>query len=137
MINPNIIESKFLRSRLTTNKTYLWKDVNEDTAKQILSLVELQDAESIILLFYDSKMKFWVLTNLRLITSEEPIVLQDIHRVDIIDILESHENKMNGNHINIYLKNGERTILEVEVGTWHVMYSILKFIIMHNDTESR
>lgn len=132
MKSISAIEAKFLRSKILTTSTKLWKDTDITTQNKIIKSVDLTIDESFVLCFFLNDNCWWAITNKQLIISDldrvRYLLLYSVTKIEPSDILNGKTAKQDIQ--TLVLKNEqEEIVLKLEKGTWHVIYNIFKFII--------
>lgn len=131
-MNISIIKSKFKRvGGELLKKTFLWKEnqYNDCLYNKILENTDIDEKPIIFFNDLDEK-QFWCLTDKRLFISSDLnyIYLNDLMKIDILDIKDNPNNKTSSTLLTLYTRN--QTInLTVEYGSWHIIYNIFKYII--------
>lgn len=138
MKSPSIIEAKFLRSKTQSSFTKLWKEGSQGDKDLILNNVNLLVDEIAIIYFLPNQTYWWLLTNKRLIISDNQhtgyISLAEVKKVEPKEIFEGRVSKSENTDLNLYLNNKEIK-LKVEQQTWPAIYEVLKFITADNQKE--
>jgi len=133
MIVVKTVEAKFTRSGIKTKKTILWKEIQDDLKDEIENKIRFLESEECIICFMESKKNILLLTTNRVIILgnrvNTVIPYTSIKKVDINEIFEDKKNKKKVDSINLILKSDETVTLKIEIGTWPVMLSIIKFLV--------
>ncbi|WP_185226484.1 hypothetical protein [Chryseobacterium indologenes] len=127
--NINIVKSKFKRIKQNFFKTDLFENLKKDQQEQINSNILYLDNEIPILGYFFSSNNFWILTDLRLITSSTKVFLDDIEKVEVPEIFIQGKNNYECNSIKIIRKDQTDFDLDLENLTWYAVLNILQFII--------
>lgn len=134
MISTKTIEAKFKRAGINPRNTLLWRDVPIDLKLKIQANIKVDADESIIISFYQSPHYYLLFTTNSLIVSENyKITKLDYKFIDEIklnDIFDGDQSKAENELINVFLKSGASINIKVEKGTWHIIFSILKLLIL-------
>jgi hypothetical protein len=137
MISKSSIEAKYRRAGISPQKTWLWVDMPTEKKDELQRYVQLQDDESPIICYFESVEYILLFTMQSIIiidkgkTDHYPYNV--ISNVALDEVFGGQKTKQENDIINLYLKSGEMVNLVVEVGTWHVLYNILRLIISQND----
>jgi len=127
IIKSSIIKSKIKRSGIALQDTQIFEDKN--TVNDFTFNFLLNEYEEIIMKF-ENDINKWVLTNYRLLFPNRlsQILLGDIIGVDIQSIRNQESTKTNNTSIDLLLNNQKSVSLNVEKGTWPLMFEIFKYI---------
>lgn len=132
MKSESAIRAKFKRLNVKSSNTKLWEDVHENIRSKVEQQIKMVDGEIKILFALIDASYWWILTNHRLILSENDFIryfnLDEIDKVEPNQIFEGEVSKQECSELNLYLDNG-RVDLKLEQNTWHAIYNILKFVI--------
>jgi hypothetical protein len=137
MITKKTIEAKFRRAGISFERTHLWIDMQEKLKVEVQNRVHLLSNEFNVICFYKSLEYVLLFTTQRLIVLNNGTV--DYHLYDSIfdvklnKIFNSEQTKKENDEINIILKSGKQIDIIVEIGTWPILYSIIKLISSLSD----
>ncbi|UGU17915.1 hypothetical protein LS482_08545 [Sinomicrobium kalidii] len=128
IVKASIIKSKIKRSGVEFVDTYLFD--SKDLVNNLGHNIFLHPDEEVIMQYQKEQIR-WGLTNMRLILPNKlnQIVLEEITGVDFEKIKNEESTKFNNQTIDLHLRNGNRFTLNVEKGTWHLIFEIFKYII--------
>ncbi len=132
MKSQTSIESKFQRSKNKGKLTKLWKDIPANLQSFILTSISLDSVEVPIIIFYDDINNWWLLTSKKIFISQKnknfAINLFEIDNVELKKIFDGEVSKDKNSAVQILVKNVYFD-LDVEQGTWPLVYDILRFVI--------
>jgi hypothetical protein len=132
MVSKKTIEAKFKRAGINPEKTYLWEEMKRELKAEIQNIVRLLHDEAFIICFYKSSNYFLLLTTHRIIIVENRHIIEvmytSINEVKLNEVFSGGQTKMDNDTINIVLKSKQTIDIKVEIGTWHILYSIIKLI---------
>ena len=132
MKSQSAIEAKFIRLNVKASSTKLFADLNSAIQKSIKQSIPLLDDEKIVLCYVPQKEYWWAITNCRLILSENHqyniIDFEDIESIEANDIFDNDVTKQDCTRLELKV-HYKYINLEVEKGTWHLIYNIIKFVI--------
>ncbi|SMO62997.1 hypothetical protein SAMN06265171_103391 [Chryseobacterium rhizoplanae] len=129
--NINIVKSKFNRIKQDFFKTDLFENLEDNIQQQINNNVLYLDNEIPVLGYYASSYDYWLLTNIRLITSDFIIFLDDIEIINIPEIFDEGRGNSECESLAIVEKDSGIYTLKLERLTWYVIFNIFNFIIKH------
>jgi hypothetical protein len=132
MKSASIIGAIFSRSKIQPACTYLWKAMLPSIKLVISDQTTFNTGEDPILSFYIDSNKWWLLTTERIILSYgsiKNIYISEIQNVDLNELFEERTNKSDLNTIQLKINNIFFD-LEVEKRTWHVVFNMLKFMLI-------
>ncbi len=130
MFSISAIKGKFERSGIDFRKTFLWEKISSSEKQKIST--DLKVDEKGIIYYTESAEYFWLLTNERIIISNEKFYnLSDLIKVDFINIKANPSEKMSNRELTLFT-NSTQFNLFFEENSWHVFYNIFKFIIDKN-----
>jgi hypothetical protein len=131
MFSISAIKGKFERSEIDFRKTFLWEKISF-SEKQKFS-TDLKVDEIGIIYYTESPEYFWLLTNERIIISNEKFYnLSDLIKVDFVNIKANPSEKISNRELTLFT-NSIQFKLFLEENSWHVFYNIFKFIIDKNN----
>ncbi|WP_425291220.1 hypothetical protein [Spirosoma linguale] len=127
-MNSAIIEAKFRRYNVESERLFLRKSA-PDNVKDVLNSIPSVIEKDLIVIFYRSSNCFWAMTLEKIIIFSEgswlTVLFQDIDKIDT-DFLD--QPKQNISEIGLLMKNSSTARLAVEETTWHVVLGILKLL---------
>jgi len=128
-MKTSIIKAKFKRNSQELKHTFLWEIAPQDLKLKVKDKIDI-DEEPLIIFDDKTDNKFWCLTNKRIFISDkfDYIYINDLRKVDILDIKKNPNNKINSIELVLY-SDLEISKIIVEKKSWHIIYNILKFII--------
>ncbi|WP_348800609.1 hypothetical protein [Flavobacterium adhaerens] len=131
MFSISAIKGKFERSGIDFRKTFLWEKLSP-SEKQIFS-TDLRVDEIGIITYKESEVYSWLLTSERIIIQNANWHnLSDLKKVDINNIKMNPNEKISNRELTLFT-NSNNFKLFLEENSWHVFYSIFKFIIDKNN----
>jgi hypothetical protein len=137
MISKKSIEAKYRRSGVLPKKTWLWADMPENEKSEVQRYIQLQLNECIIICYFQPPEYVLFLTTQGVIIvngdKTERYSYESMKDVKLEEIFTARKTKQESDVINILFKSSEVIDIIVEVGTWHVLYSILKLIIISQE----
>lgn len=129
-LSKNIIEAKFERASALLLQTKPWRQMTADE-RQYFEKMPLYEDESPILGFFKNDNYLWMLTTDRLLIfdsgSFKSFKFSEISEIEIIGLEDGTIAKQNISAIRI-MSTESNINLELEQGSWHVIYPILQFI---------
>ena len=129
--NINIVKSKFNRIKQDFFKTDLFENLEDNIQQQINNDIVYLDNEIPVLGYYDSNDDYWLLTNIRLITYDFIIFLDNIEIINIPEIFDEGRGNSECESLEIVKKDSSIYTLKLERLTWYVIFNIFNFIIKH------
>jgi hypothetical protein len=130
MKKASIIRAKFLRSNIQTTTTMLWVELKDK--ELIRSNIRLLENEEVILCYVPNTKYWWLLTEQRLIIFEDLkvkyIQFVKINSIEPKEVFDAEKSKYDSTKLVLDTPDGDMVLI-VEEGTWHVIYSILKFVV--------
>jgi hypothetical protein len=137
MISKSSIEVKYIRAGITPQKTWLWDYVPTEKRQELQRYIQLADVKAPVIGYFKSVEYILLLTMQSIIVISNGKVdrypYNVITNVALDEVFGGQKIKKENDIINLYLKSGETVGLVVEVGTWYVLYNILRLIISQND----
>ena len=134
MKNISLVEAKFIRSKLKSISTTLWDSTDNLVKETIIDKVRFELNEKPIICYFKKSSYWWILTNVSLIICNNNCIanyqLSNIHTVELNDLFDGIVKKKECSNLQLYI-NGQRIDLELENGTWPILYDIFKFITRH------
>jgi hypothetical protein len=132
MLSISAIEAKYKRAMLNVTDTFLWSDMSNDQKDAISTQVELALGERVIIYYCKSLDYWWVITNQRLIISDNKTLsfcpFEMIIKVDFPGAEKIEANKKGIDSVNIVLSGGYSKLVFVENTTWHFFYDLLRVL---------
>jgi len=130
MLSISAIKGKFKRSGIDFKKTFLFDEYpfsNEKILKQF------RIDEKCIIYFIRDTSYSWYLTNKGLLIPSENkyVELSSLTKIDFLNIKENPTLKTANTELTLFTINDELKFY-VEEKSWHLFYSIFKFIIESN-----
>ena len=127
IIKSSIIKSKIKRSGIALKDTQIFED-NHIENKLAFNFL-LNENEEVIIKF-ENDIDKWVLTNYRILFPNKlsQILLGEIIGVDIENIRSQESTKNNNTSIDLLLSNQKKVSMNVENGTWPLMFEVFKYI---------
>jgi hypothetical protein len=129
--NINIVKSKFNRIKQDFFKTDLFENLEDNIQQQINNNILYLDNEIPVLGYYASNDDYWLLTNIRLITSDFIIFLDDIEIINIPEIFDEGKGNSECESLEIVKKDSVIYTLKLEKFTWYAIFNVINFIIRH------
>jgi len=130
MFSISAVKGKFERSGIDFRKTFLCEKISP-SERQIFS-TDLRVDEIGIITYKESEVYSWLLTNERIIIQNANWYhLSDLKKVDINNIKMNPDEKISNRELTLFT-NSNNFKLFLEENSWHVFYSIFKFIIDKN-----
>lgn len=137
MISKRSIEAKYRRAGVSPKRTWLWVDMPKEKRDELQMYVQLEDDESPVICYFKSAEYILLFTMQDIIVISEwqsvRYAYNTINNVALDEVFKGQNTKQENDIINIYLKSGQTINLVIEVGTWHILYNILRLIISQND----
>lgn len=131
MFSISAIKGKFKRCGIDFRKTFLWEETSSSERQKFST--DLRVDEIGIIYYGESVEYFWLLTNERIIISNEKFYnLSDLIKVDFVNIKETPSEKISNRELTLFT-NTIQFKLFFEENSWHVFYNIFKFIIDKNN----
>lgn len=127
--NINIVKSKFNRIKQDFFKTDLFENLEKNAQQQLNSKILYLENEIPVLGYFYSVDNFWVLTDFRLITNFTKVLLDDIEKIDIPEILIEGKSNYECNSLQIIKNDNTDFKLSLENSTWYAIFNILQFVI--------
>ena len=135
MIKPSIVEAKFLRANVKAKKTFIWRDADEEWQEKVLREFPLLNVDDIIIA-YKGDAEILLLKKDGIITKHnyhiEYSPYLEIKKVIPYQIDEELFNKNEVHTLSLILKNEQQIAIPVEPICWHVIFSIIKWIIKYH-----
>ncbi|MCS3533025.1 hypothetical protein [Chryseobacterium sp. JUb7] len=129
--NINIIKSKFKRIKKNILKTDLYENLDKDLQYKINNNILFLENETPILSYFASEDNYWLLTDIRIITDNFIISLDEIEIVNIPEIFDEGRGNSECDSLEIVKKDTHIFILRLEKLTWHIIFNILTYVIRH------
>ncbi|MDR3022745.1 hypothetical protein [Chryseobacterium sp.] len=127
--NINIVKSKFNIIKQDFFKTGLFENFDKNLQCQINDSILFLAKEIPILAYYESNKNYWLLTDIRLITNDFIIFLDDIEIINIPEIFDEGKENSECESLEIVKKNSDIYTLKLEKFTWYAIFNVLNFII--------
>lgn len=128
--NINIVKSKFNRIKQNFFKTDLFESLEDNIQQQINNNIVYLNNE-IPFLGYAYNDDYWLLTDIRLITNDFIIFLDDIEIINIPEIFDEGKGNSECESLEIVKKDSAVYTLKLERLTWYAIFNVLNFIIRH------
>ena len=133
MKKTSVIIAKIRRLNLNSESTTLFYELEEVKRKFVEKSIEFIYEEEPIFCFFFKTDYWWVITNFRIIVSENYSIsyhfFEEVKSIHLKDIFENEIIKEECENIEIKLENGDEVKLNVEKKTWHSVYNLVKFLI--------
>lgn len=129
--NINIVRAKFKRIKKDFFKTDLYENLDENLQYQINNNILFLENEIPILGYFVSANNYWLLTDIRLITNNFIIPLDDIEIINIPEVSDEGRRNSECDSLEIVKKDSWIYMLKLEKLTWYVIFNVLTFIIRH------
>lgn len=129
--NINIVRAKFKRIKKDFFKTDLYENLDENLQYQINNNILFLENEIPILGYFVSANNYWLLTDIRLITNNFIIPLDDIEIINIPEVFDEGKQNSECESLEIVKKDSGIYMLKLEKLTWYVIFNVLTFIIRH------
>lgn len=132
MINPSLIESKFLRAKNTGdfNFTKTWKQTDSEVKRIILQDVNFDQTEVPIINYYRDELHWWLMSNNVLYIKRGTVSnyeFKEIEKADIPLLWKGEVAKMQVTGIQIFYK-GDQIDLFVEPLSWPIVFTLINFV---------
>lgn len=127
--NVNIIKAKFKRIKKDFFKTDLYENLDKNIQFKINNSILFLENEIPVLGYYASNHDYWLLTDIRLVTNDFIVFLDDIEIINIPEIFDEGKGNSECESLEIVKENSDIYTLKVEKLTWYVIFNILNFII--------
>lgn len=129
--NINIVKSKFNRIKQDFFKTDLFENFDKNLQLQINDSILFLEQEIPVLGHYPSNNNYWLLTDIRLITNDYIIFLDEIEIINIPEIFDEGRTNSECESLEIVKKKSDIYTLKLEKLTWHAIFNVLNFVIRH------
>jgi hypothetical protein len=129
--NINIVKSKFNRIKQDFFKTDSFENLEDNIQQQINNNIVYLDNEIPVLGYYAYNDDYWLLTNIRLITYDFIIFLDDIEIINIPEIFDEGKGNSECESLEIVKKDSVIYTLKLEKFTWYAIFNVINFIIRH------
>lgn len=136
MFSISSVKGKFKRSQIDFKKTFLWENTVVEVKEEIEKLLDFNEVP--IIYFNKSNDYNWCLTNKRLIFPIEGslILLSELTNVDFVNIKNNPNSKTENKELTLTANKKDFKIF-FEENSWHLFYSIFKFIILNNKNNAQ
>lgn len=132
MATKSVIEAKFRRAKLKAKKTQLWSGINEESQENLIKMLHLLSDDDPIIFYQKSPNYCWLLSMNCLIVFDKQKINRYpyslISKVALPDFSNSESNKVENEKIIIQLVDNTSLSLFTEIGTWHFIYQLFKFL---------
>ena len=129
----SVINAKIIRLNLKAEHTKIFSELDEIGKDIVNKNIDYVNNEESVFCFFSTSIYWWVITNFRIIISENNIItyiyLDEIQNVHLNDIFENEIMKEECDSIDIKFKDGSEKKLNVEKKTWYAVHNLLKFLI--------
>lgn len=129
MFSISAVKGKFKRSQINFKNTYLWDDMDVIQKQQISIFLRIHERG--IIYYNQSDSYYWFLTDQRIIMKESVCNLNELVKVDFLNIKNNPHEKISNKELTLFTKSSQFDLF-VEEGSWHLFYNIFKFIISKN-----
>ncbi|HAR72105.1 MAG TPA: hypothetical protein DCR77_01660 [Flavobacteriaceae bacterium] len=132
-ISISTIVAKIKRLDIKGGATNFFDKLDFNIREVIENNIELHNDEKFILCYYLNTDYWWVITNLRLLISEneqiESYLFDSIKTVEAKDIFERGISNQECDRLQLILQNEQEKNLNLENNTWFSVLNLLKFLL--------
>ncbi|WET50900.1 hypothetical protein PYS58_07125 [Chryseobacterium indologenes] len=129
--NVNVVQAKFKRIKKDFFKTDLFENLEKNVQQQLNKNILYLENEIPVLGYFVSNNDYWLLTDIRLVTNNFIVFLDDIELINIPEIFDEGKSNSECKSLEIVKKNSNIYTLKVEELTWYVIFNVLNFIIRY------
>lgn len=127
------IAAKIKRLNIKGVSTKFYHELDPNFRVIIGSSIDLLNDEQFVFCYYLNADYWWVITNLRLLVSENEVVnsysFDSIKSVEAKDIFEEGVTNQECNRLQLTLQSGQEKNLNLENNTWFSVLNLLKFLL--------
>jgi len=132
MLSESAIKATYKRAGLTPVNTFLWDEMTDQIKDNVVNKLNIDNYEKFIICYLKNENYFLLYSNYRLIIFDEAeatfIPYRTIKRAEL-PIINSGNDKMEIDKLDITLRNGNVITIRIEKNTWHFFYGLFKFLI--------